>query len=330
MHGLIFANPGFLFLLLIIPALAVWYFYRRKKNPADLQVSSVSGFRKDYVQWRHYLYNGLYVVRLLSITFLILALARPQTSLSRQAVNVEGIDLVIALDISGSMLAQDFRPDRLEAAKDVAMDFIDGRPNDRIGLVIFSGESFTQCPITTDHAVLKNLFKEIKSGMIDDGTALGDGLALAISRLKDSKAVSKVIILLTDGVNNMGSVDPLSAAEIGKLFNIRIYTIGIGTMGYAPYPVQTPFGIQMQQMKVEIDEPLLVKISQMTDGKYFRAQNITKLREIYKEIDKMEKTRIDVTEFRKKKEEFLPLVLIAFILLALEGIVRYAVLKTIP
>jgi len=166
--------------------------------------------------------------------------------------------------------------------------------------------------------------------MIDDGTALGDGLALAASRLKDSKAVSKVIILLTDGVNNMGSVDPLSAAEIAKLFGIRIYTIGIGTMGYAPYPVQTPFGIQLQQMKVDIDEPLLVKISRMTDGKYFRAQNITKLREIYKEIDKMEKTRIDVTEFRKKNEEFLPLILIAFILLLLEGFVRYAVLKTIP
>jgi Ca-activated chloride channel family protein len=330
MHGLIFANPGFLFLLLIVPALAVWYFYRRKENQAVLQVSSTRGFRRDYVQWRHYLYNGLYVARLLAITLLILALARPQTSLSRQSINVEGIDLVIALDISGSMLAQDFHPDRIEAAKDIAMEFIDGRPNDRIGLVIFSGESFTQCPITTDHAVLKNLFKEIKSGMIDDGTALGDGLALAISRLKDSKAVSKVIILLTDGVNNMGSVDPLSAAEIGKLFGIRIYTIGIGTMGYAPYPVQTPFGIQMQQMKVEIDEPLLFKISQMTDGKYFRAQNNTKLRAIYKEIDKMEKTRIDVTEFRKKKEEFLPLVLLAFVLLAFEGLIRYAVLKTIP
>jgi Ca-activated chloride channel family protein len=330
MHGLIFANPGFLFLLLIVPALAVWYFYRRKENQAVLQVSSTRGFRKDYVQWRHYLYNGLYVARLLAITLLILALARPQTSLSRQSINVEGIDLVIALDISGSMLARDFHPDRIEAAKDIAMEFIDGRPNDRIGLVIFSGESFTQCPITTDHAVLKNLFKEIKSGMIDDGTALGDGLALAISRLKDSKAVSKVIILLTDGKNNMGSVDPLSAAEIGKLFGIRIYTIGIGTMGYAPYPVQTPFGIQMQQMKVEIDEPLLFKISQMTDGKYFRAQNNTKLRAIYKEIDKMEKTRIDVTEFRKKKEEFLPLVLLAFVLLAFEGLIRYAVLKTIP
>lgn len=330
MHGLTFASPGFLFLLLVVPALAVWYFFRRKENPAILQVSSVRGFRRDYVQWRHYLYNSLFVTRLLAITLLIIALARPQTNLNRQSVSVEGIDLVIALDISGSMLAQDLKPNRLDAAKDVAMEFIDGRPNDRIGLVIFSGESFTQCPITTDHAVLKNLFMEIKSGMIDDGTALGDGLALAVSRLKDSKAVSKVIILLTDGVNNMGSVDPLSAAEIAKLFGIRVYTVGIGTMGYAPYPVQTPFGIQLQRMKVEIDEQLLVKISAMTDGKYFRAQNTSKLRQIYKEIDKMEKTRIDVTEFRKKKEEFLPLVLIAFILLAFEGISRYVILKTIP
>jgi len=330
MHGLTFASPGFLFLLLAVPALAVWYFFRRKENPAILQVSSVRGFRKDYIQWRHYLYNSLFVIRLLVITLLIVALARPQTNLNRQSVSVEGIDLVIALDISGSMLAQDLRPDRLDAAKEVAMEFIDGRPNDRIGLVIFSGESFTQCPITTDHAVLKNLFMEIKSGMIDDGTALGDGLALAVSRLKDSKAISKVIILLTDGVNNMGSVDPLSAAEIAKLFGIRVYTVGIGTMGYAPYPVQTPFGIQLQKMKVEIDEQLLVKISSMTDGKYFRAQNTTKLRQIYKEIDKMEKTRIDVTEFRKKKEEFLPLVLAAFILLVFEGVARYVMLKTIP
>jgi Ca-activated chloride channel family protein len=253
MHGLTFASPGFLLLLLAVPALAVWYFFRRKENPAILQVSSVRGLRKDYIQWRHYLYNSLFVIRLLVITLLIVALARPQTNLNRQSVSVEGIDLVIALDISGSMLAQDLRPDRLDAAKEVAMEFIDGRPNDRIGLVIFSGESFTQCPITTDHAVLKNLFMEIKSGMIDDGTALGDGLALAVSRLKDSKAISKVIILLTDGVNNMGSVDPLSAAEIAKLFGIRVYTVGIGTMGYAPYPVQTPFGIQLQKMKVEID-----------------------------------------------------------------------------
>lgn len=330
MHGLTFANPGFLFLLLIIPALAVWYFYRRRMNQAVIQVSSTKGFRKDYVQWRHYVYNGLYVTRLLAIGLLILALARPQTSLSRQSVNVEGIDLVIALDISGSMLAQDFRPDRLEAAKEVAMEFVDGRPNDRIGLVVFSGESFTQCPITTDHAVLKNLFKEIKSGMIDDGTALGDGMALAVSRLKDSKAVSKVIILLTDGVNNMGSLDPRSAAEIAKLYGIRIYTIGIGSIGQAPYPVQTPFGMQTQMMPVNIDEALLQEIARGTDGKYFRATNNAKLRSIYQEIDKMEKSKIDVTEFRKKNEEFFPLVLLAFIFIGIELLLRYLYLKNIP
>jgi Ca-activated chloride channel family protein len=228
------------------------------------------------------------------------------------------------------MLAMDFKPDRLEAAKDLAIEFIDGRPNDRIGLVIFSGETFTQCPLTTDHAVLKNLFRDIHSGMIEDGTALGDGLATAVNRLRGSKAVSKVIILLTDGVNNMGSLDPRSAAEIAKLYGIRIYTIGIGTMGQAPYPVQTPFGMQTQMMEVKIDEPLLMEIAKGTDGKYFRATNNAKLRAIYQEIDKMEKSKIDVTEFRKKKEEFLPLVLLAFIIIGFEMLLRYLYLKNIP
>ena len=234
------------------------------------------------------------------------------------------------MDISGSMLAQDFKPDRIEASKEMAMEFIDGRPNDRIGLVIFSGETFTQCPITTDHAVLKNLFKDIKSGMIDDGTAIGDGLATAVSRLRGSKAISKVIILLTDGVNNMGSLDPLSAAEIAKVYGIRIYTIGIGTTGMAPYPVQTPFGMQIQSIKTDLDEPLLNKIANLTDGKYFRATNNDKLRRIYQEIDKMEKTKIDVTEFRKKKEEFLFLALLAMILLGTEIILRNTIFKNIP
>jgi len=325
-----FANPQFLFLLVLIPALAVWYFYRLKQNHADLRVSDISGFEGTGRSFKLYAYHALYVLRLLAITLLILALARPQTSLSRQDISVEGIDLVIALDVSGSMQAMDFKPDRLEAAKSVAIEFIDGRPNDRIGLVIFSGETFTQCPITTDHAILKNLFMDIKSGMIDDGTALGDGLATAVNRLRGSKAISKVIILLTDGVNNMGSLDPRSAAEIAKLYGIRIYTIGVGTVGMAPYPVQTPFGIQTQMMEVKIDEPLLQEIARETDGKYFRATNNAKLRAIYKEIDKMEKSKIDVTEFRKKKEEFLPLVLIAFALLSLEALMRYIYLKNIP
>ena len=327
---LTFGNPGFLYLLLVIPLLGVWYFYRRRKNTADLQFSDTGGFSQVGRNLKFYIYHGLYVLRLLAVTILIIALARPQTSLSRQDISVEGIDLVIALDVSGSMLAMDFKPDRLEAAKDLASEFIDGRPNDRIGLVIFSGETFTQCPLTTDHAVLKNLFRDIHSGMIEDGTALGDGLATAVNRLRGSKAVSKVIILLTDGVNNMGSLDPRSAAEIAKLYGIRIYTIGIGSMGQAPYPVQTPFGMQTKMMEVKIDEPLLMEIAKGTDGQYFRATNNAKLRAIYQEIDKMEKSKIDVTEFRKKKEEFLPLVLLAFLLIGVEMLLRYLYLRNLP
>ena len=327
---LTFGNPGFLFLLLVVPVLVAWYFIRRRKYTADLQVSSIEGFATVGRNLKFYVNHGLYLLRLLAIILLIVALARPQTSLSRQDISVEGIDLVIALDVSGSMLAMDFKPDRLEAAKDVAIEFIDGRPNDRIGLVIFSGETFTQCPLTTDHAVLKNLFRDIHSGMIDDGTALGDGLATAVTRLRGSKAISKVIILLTDGCNNMGALDPHSASEIAKLYGIRIYTVGIGTIGQAPYPVQTPFGMQTQMMKVDIDEPLLMEIARATDGKYFRATNNAKLRAIYQEIDKLEKSKIDVTEFRKKKEEFLPLVLFALILLGLEMLLRYVYVKNIP
>jgi len=330
LHSITFANPGLLFLLLIVPALAAWYFYRKKRNMPDLQVSSTDGFNTSARSYRHYLYPGLYMIRLLAITLLIVALARPQTSLSRQDISVEGIDLVIALDISGSMTAMDFKPNRLEAAKEVALEFISGRPDDRIGLVIFSGETFTQCPLTTDHAVLANLFQDIKSGMIEDGTALGDGLATAVNRLRGSKAISKVIILLTDGVSNTGAVDPRSAAEIARLYGIRIYTIGIGTIGQAPFPVQTPFGMQTQMMEVKIDEPLMKEIARMTDGTYFRATNKSKLRAIYQEIDKMEKSKIDVTEFRKRKEEFLPLVLFAFVLLGLEAILRYLFFKNIP
>jgi Ca-activated chloride channel homolog len=328
--GIKFANPGFLFLLLLIPLLAVWYFYRNKRSHAEIQVSSVDAFSGVSRSFRLYLVPVLYILRLLTITLVILALARPQTSLSRQDVSVEGIDIVMALDISGSMLARDFKPDRLEAAKEVAGTFIAGRPDDRIGLVVFSGEAFTQCPLTTDHSVLINLMMDIHSGMIDDGTALGDGLATAVSRLKESKAISKVIILLTDGVNNMGSLDPVSAGEIAKLYGIRIYTIGVGTEGYAPYPVQTPYGVQLQSMKVQIDEGLLKQIAAITDGRYFRATSNAKLKQVYNEIDKLEKSKIDVTEFRKKKEEFRYLLLAAFVLLILETGLRYTVLKNIP
>jgi Ca-activated chloride channel homolog len=330
LKGITFANPEFLFLLALVPLLAAWYFYRRKRDHADLSFPGTGGFGDARPPFRVIAYHGLYVVRLLALTLLIIAFARPQSSLSRQDVTVEGIDIMLALDISGSMLAQDFKPDRLDAAKETAMEFIDGRPDDRIGLVIFSGEAFTQCPLTTDHAVLKNLLKEIQSGMIDDGTALGDGLATAVDRIRSSQAVSKVIILLTDGMSNMGAIDPMTAAEISKLYSIRIYTVGVGTIGMAPLPVQTPFGVQLQNMKVEIDEPLLKQISAMTDGRYFRATNNAKLHQIFKEIDRMEKSKIDVTEFRKKKEEYLPLVLLALGLLAFELLFRYLYLKNIP
>jgi Ca-activated chloride channel homolog len=328
--GITFANPHLLYLLLLIPLLVGWYFYRLRKNNADIRISSTDGFGDGSKSLRLYLYHGLYILKLLAIVLIIVALARPQTSLSRQDISIEGIDIILAVDVSGSMLARDLTPDRLEASKEVAMEFIDGRPNDRIGLVIFSGETFTQCPLTTDHAVLKSLFQDIKSGMIEDGTALGDGLATAVNRLKSSKAISKVIILLTDGVNNAGSLDPLSAAEIAKLYGIRIYTIGVGTTGMAPYPVQTPFGIQLQNMEVKIDETLLKEVSRLTDGKYFRATNTVKLRQIYHEIDKLEKSKIDVTEFRKKNEEYLILALIACALIVLEILLRNIWFKNIP
>jgi Ca-activated chloride channel family protein len=330
LHGIIFANPEYLFLLLVVPLLVVWYFYHRKRNNAEIQISSTQPFEENKYGFRIYLFHSLYFVRLIILSILIIAMARPQTSLSRQDVSVEGIDIMLALDISGSMLAQDFRPDRLEASKDIAMEFVSGRPDDRIGLVVFSGEAFTQCPLTVDHSVLNNLFGDIKSGMIEDGTALGDGLATAVNRIRNSNAISKVIILMTDGVNNMGALDPLSAAEIAKLYGVRIYTIGVGSMGMAPYPVQTLFGIQLQNMEVKIDEPLLQEISRMTDGKYFRATSNAKLREIYHEIDRLEKSKIDVTEFRRKKDEYLPLVLIAMALFGLEMLVRYGYLRNIP
>jgi Ca-activated chloride channel family protein len=228
------------------------------------------------------------------------------------------------------MLAEDLRPNRIEAAKKVALEFIESRPNDRIGLVVFSGESFTQCPITSDHSVLKNLIGNLESGMLADGTAIGEGLATAVNRIRESKAKSKVIILLTDGVNNVGAIAPQTAGEIARAFGIRVYTIGAGTMGVAPYPFKTPFGIQYQNVDVQIDEPVLKSIAAETGGKYFRATSTARLREIYADIDKMEKTRVDVTEFRRRSEEYYPLVLAALLLLGFEILLRQTYLKTLP
>ncbi len=325
-----FANPGLLYLLVLVPLMVAWYWFRRGKSIPTLQVSSTEVFENTPRSIRHYLYHGMFILRMIAVSLLIIAFARPQSTLKRQNVSIEGIDIVLGLDISGSMLAQDLKPDRLEAAKKVSEEFFKGRPNDRIGLVVFSGEAFTQCPLTTDHTIMEDMLDDIKSGMIQDGTAIGDGLATAINRLKESQAVSKVIILLTDGQNNAGSIAPLSAAEIAKIYGIRIYTIGVGTIGYAPYPVQTPFGIQYQNMEVKIDEDLLRQVADMTDGKYFRATDNSKLRQVYQEIDQLEKSKIDVTEFRKKNEEFHNLVILALILLVLETLSRLTLFRSVP
>lgn len=330
MTTLHFADPEYLWLLLLIPLAIAWYWYKLRHYSVPLQMSSTAVFKQFVPGWKHYARYGLFGLRMMAVGLLILALARPQTNLNRQDISVEGIDIILATDISSSMLAEDLKPNRIEAAKEVAVQFINSRPDDRIGLVVFSGESFTQCPLTSNHALLINLFNEIGVGMIDDGTAIGDGLATAVNRLKESKAKSKVIILLTDGVSNMGYIDPQSAAEIAELYGIRIYTIGVGTMGTALFPVRTQFGIQYQRMEVKIDEALLQKISALTNGKYFRATNKQKLQEVYKEIDRLEKSKIDVTEFSRKKEEFLPFVILALVLLTLEFVIRFAVLKLVP
>lgn len=330
MGKIVFANPEFLYGLIIIIPMVVWYILKDEKGHSSIQISSLRAFKTTPYTYKHFLRHLLFGFRMLVLALLIVMLARPQSTNNWEDKTTEGIDIVIALDISSSMLARDFKPDRLEASKDVAIQFISGREDDRIGLVIFSGESFTQCPLTTDHAVLINLFHEVKQGMIDDGTAIGMGLATSINRLKDSKAKSKVIILLTDGVNNMGSISPLTAAQIAAKFGIRVYTVGVGRNGYAPYPVQTMFGVQYQNQEVKIDEETLKQISKITDGKYFRATNNQKLIDIYKEIDKLEKSKIEVKKYSNKNDEFVPLAFIVIFLLLFDLIVRNTVLKTIP
>lgn len=330
--SIIFASPAFLWGLLIIPLLVVWYIMYYRNQKPTLQFSSISLFIKPRKTIRQRLYPMLFILRMLVLALLIVVMARPQSKLSRQEMKVEGIDIVLAMDVSGSMLAEDFKPNRLEAAKKVAESFIKGRKSDRIGLVEFAGEAFTQTPLTIDHNVLLSQLDKVKSGEIEDGTALGDGLATAINRVKDSKAVSKVIILLTDGVNNQGSVDPKSAAEIAALYGIRLYTIGLGTRGMAPYPFRTPFGgIQYQNIPVEIDEPLMEDMAESTNGgKYFRATNKKSLENIFSEIDEMEKTRIDVTQYNQTKDEYLPFLILALLLLGLEILLELFYFRTTP
>jgi Ca-activated chloride channel family protein len=329
MNNYTFINSDFFYLLLIPLVILIWHILKHRKTSSAILFSNTQSINsKPTIKQK--LRQLPFLLKIIASILLIIAIARPQSSTNWEESTTEGIDIVLAMDISGSMLAQDLKPDRLEASKNVAMNFISKRINDRVGLVIFSGESFTQCPLTTDHNVLINLFKDVKSGMVDDGTAIGMGLATAVNRLKDSKAISKVIILLTDGVNNSGMVPPLTAAEIAQKFGIRVYTIGVGTEGFAPYPFNTPFGIQYQEVEVKIDEKTLQDIATLTDGKYFRATNNNSLKEIYKDIDALEKSKIEVTEFHKRSEEFLPFVLWALSLLFTGFILQITYLKQIP
>jgi Ca-activated chloride channel homolog len=330
MFGDRFANPAFLWLLLLIPALAYYWWWRRRKLIIEVQFSSLQLFKSIPQTYRERLWYVPFALRLCAIAFFIVALARPQSVSSKENLSTEGIDIVLELDLSGSMLAEDFTPNRLEAAKQVASEFIDGRSNDRIGLVVFSAESFTQCPLTADYPVLKNLLREVKNGMIEDGTAIGLAIANGVNRLKDSKAKSKVMILLTDGVNNRGEIDPITAARVAATYGVRIYTVGVGAQGEAPYPVPTPFGIRRQMMKVDLDEKALTTIADMTGGKYYRATDNRTLKAIYKEIDRLEKTRIEVTAYKRYSELYGSWLLLGLISVLIEFGLSYSILRRSP
>ena len=325
--SLTFAHPWLLLSLLLVPAMIVWWIVRYRRQQPTTHYSNLAQLKDAPRTLRQRLYPLPYVLRVAAVALLAVALARPQSKLGRSEMTVEGIDIVLALDVSGSMLAEDFSPNRLEAAKKVAADFIAGRKSDRMGLVVFSGEAFTQTPLTVDHNVLLSTLSKIRSGRLKDGTALGDGLATAINRIKDSKAKSKVIILLTDGVNNMGSVDPQTAADICQLYDIRLYTIGVGKNGMAPYPVQVQVlghtVTQYQNVPVELDEPLLTSMAEATpDGHYFRATGKKGLQRIFQQIDQMEKTKIDVTQYSQVKDRYAPFLAVAILCLLAEVLLR--------
>jgi len=326
-----FEYPYLLFLEFILVPIIALYVYRELKDKSPyVRVSTITPWLTGKGRLKTYSRHIPFILRCIAIAAVIVAIARPRSSQQFEQVDTEGIDIALTMDVSTSMLARDFKPDRIGAAKDIAIEFIASRPNDRIGIVVFAGESFTQSPLTTDRVTLINLMKEIETGLIDDGTAIGNGLATAVARLKDSDAKSKVVILLTDGVNNSGEITPLMAAEIAKTYGVRVYTIGVGAMGEAPYPVMTPWGIQMQNLKVEIDEGLLKQIAESTGGKYFRATDNTKLMEIYSEINDMEKTLTSVDSFPIYSELFMRFALIALAALLLEIAFRFFIIRRIP
>lgn len=326
-----FEYPHLLWLLVIPALLIVHYIYLELcgRRP-HLRVSDIRYWKAGGKSVLSYLRHAPMLLRTVALSMIIIAIARPRSSSKMDKIDTEGIDIVLAMDVSTSMLARDFTPDRISAAKDIAIEFISQRPSDRIGIVVFAGESYTQCPLTTDRATLINLMKEIQTGLIEDGTAIGNGLATAVARMQGSDVKSRVVILLTDGVNNRGEITPQTAADIAKTYGIRVYTIGVGANGTAPYPVITPWGVQMQDVEVEIDEDLLKGIAETTGGRYFRATDNTKLSEIYSEINKMEKARTTIDSFPVYKELFMDFALVALICLLLEVVFNAFILKRLP
>lgn len=324
-----FHSPAYLLLLLLLIPVAGWWIWRLRQSHATLQMSDTSVLGKAPKTWRVYMIHAPFVLRMLCITFLAIALARPQLSNRWSSESTEGIDIMMALDISGTMMAEDLKPNRLEAAKQVATDFVLSRPNDNIGLVVFAGESFTQCPLTTDHAVLVNLFQSVKFGMIEDGTAIGLGLANCVNRMKDSPTKSKVVILLTDGSNNRGDIDPQTAAQIAQTFGIRVYAVGVGSHGQARVPVQTPYGTQYMMMDSEFDEATLRNIANATGGEYCRATDNSSLKRIYAQIDQLEKSKIRVREYSKRTESYAPFLTAALLCLLLDILLKCFALRTI-
>ncbi|MBS1743180.1 MAG: VWA domain-containing protein [Bacteroidetes bacterium] len=323
-----FTQPAFFGLLALIPLLVLWYIFKRRNLQASIKVSSLHA--NSVSNWKSTFRHVPFVLRLLALTPIIIALAKPQTSNQEQHAEGEGIDIILCIDVSGSMTAQDFAPNRLEAAKNVAVDFINHRPTDRIGIVIFSGESFTQCPLTTDRNMLIAAVRNIHNGLLEDGTAIGSGLSTSVDRLRTSKSKSKVVLLLTDGENNGGLIDPKTAKEIAKAFNVRVYTIGVGSEGYAPLPESTATGVVIQNEKVLIDEKLLTEIATETGGRYFRARDNESLSYIYRNIDALEKSKIEMISNIRFREKYFPFVAAAILFLLLEMMLNYTVFRKFP
>jgi Ca-activated chloride channel homolog len=327
-NDITFGQPWFFALFALLPLLVVWYIYKGNRQQGAIIISDASA--QGLTSWKNGLRHLPFVLRLLALSSIIIALARPQTKFDLQQTEGEGVDIMLCLDVSGSMTAQDLLPNRLEAAKAVAADFVNRRSADRIGIVIFAGESFTQCPITTDHSVLLTAIENIHNGLLEDGTAIGSGLGTSVDRIRNSKSKSKIIILLTDGENNGGLIDPKTAKEIAKAFAIKVYTIGVGTDGYAPQPFNTPLGVQMQNVKVTIDEKLMREIANETGGKYFRAMDNEGLKSIYNEIDRLEKSTVEVSTLSRSNEKFFPFIMAALALIILEVVCRFTIFRKFP